>query len=66
MSNDIFNNFLLTNIPVSLIPPVNHSIVQNMKHYTRRDFMKFMHCVGIGKILQSHNNKDSIFNAAHA
>lgn len=51
ISSDIFNNLLLTNIPVSLIQPVNDGIVHNMKHFTRRDFMKFIHCVGIGNIL---------------
>lgn len=67
MSSDIFTNFLLASVPVSLIQPVNQGIVQNVKRDYGRDFMKkFMPCVGTRKILQYNSSKDAILNDAHA
>lgn len=60
-------NFLLANVHVSLIQPVNQGIVQNRKCYYGRDFMKkFMHSVGTMKVLQSHSTENAILNDAYA
>uniref|UniRef100_A0A8C0JEN1 Uncharacterized protein n=1 Tax=Chelonoidis abingdonii TaxID=106734 RepID=A0A8C0JEN1_CHEAB len=66
VSVNIFAIFLPASV-TSLIQPMDQGIIQNMKYYYRRDFLReLINHEGTVQDFQSHNIKDAIFNVACA